>query len=237
MHSLLFIIFSDNSRLLQIAHDLCRVTDFPRHKGQRNKLVAQLIDKGISDKAVLKAIGRVPRHLFMESGFENFAYQDKAFPIAAGQTISQPYTVAMQSQLLGLQAGDLALEVGTGSGYQAAVLCAMGIKVVSIERQKELFDHTRTLLRKLGYPVEMKYGDGYQGMPSRAPFDGIVVTAGAPFIPPALVDQLKVGGRLVIPVGEGTQKMKVIFKAEGGATREEEHGDFQFVPLLQNKNA
>lgn len=213
------------------------MTDLPRHKGQRKKLVAQLIEKGISDKAVLKAIGRVPRHLFMESGFENFAYQDKAFPIAAGQTISQPFTVAMQSQLLGLKAGDLALEVGTGSGYQAAVLHAMGIKVVTIERQKELFDHSRPLLRKLGYQVEMKYGDGYQGMPSRAPFHGIVVTAGAPYIPAALVEQLMPGGRLVIPVGEGTQKMKVISKDGQGQITEEEHGEYQFVPLLENKNA
>lgn len=211
--------------------------DLPRHKGKRNQLVRLLIEKGISNKAVLKAIGKIPRHLFIDSSFEAFAYQDKPFPIAAGQTISQPYTVAFQTELLQVKEGDKVLDVGTGSGYQAAVLHEMGVKVCSIERQKELFDHTRNLMRKLGYPFEMKFGDGYKGMPSKAPFDGIVVTAGAPYIPKPLVDQLKPGGRLVIPVGKDVQKMKVLIKRDDGKVVQEDYGDFRFVPLLEDKNS
>mgnify|MGYP000010950448 CR=1 FL=1 len=212
------------------------LNDTHRHVGKRNGLVKLLIEKGIRNKAVLKAIGKVPRHLFLDSSFEDFAYQDKAFPIAAGQTISQPYTVAYQSELLEVRPGQRVLEVGTGSGYQAAVLCEMGIKVFSIERQKELFDHTRPILTKLGYRLEMKFGDGYKGLPERAPFDGIVVTAGAPFIPKALVEQLKPGGRLVIPVGENVQKMKLLTKNDRGQVFQEEKGDFRFVPLLEKRN-
>jgi protein-L-isoaspartate(D-aspartate) O-methyltransferase len=213
------------------------MNDLPRHKGMRNKLVRQLIEKGIRDRAVLKAIGAVPRHLFLDSSFEDFAYQDKAFPIAAGQTISQPYTVAYQSEQLRVQAGQKVLEVGTGSGYQAAVLIKMGVKVYSIERQHILHDHTKKLLAKLGYQGYFKYGDGYAGLPAHAPYDGIVVTAGAPYIPPALVAQLKVGGRLVIPVGDKNQKMKVLIKKQAGEVEIEDHGDFRFVPLLHDKNA
>lgn len=212
------------------------LNDTHRHKGKRNGLVKLLIEKGIRDREVLKAIGKVPRHLFLDSSFEEFAYQNKAFPIAAGQTISHPYTVAYQSQLLQVKAGQKVLEVGTGSGYQAAVLCQMGIKVYSVERQKELFDHTRPILKKLGYSLEMKFGDGYKGIPERAPFDGIVVTAGAPLIPPALIEQLKIGARLIIPVGNNVQKMKVLLKTAEGKVETEDKGEFRFVPLLEKKN-
>lgn len=211
--------------------------DFARHKGQRNKLVRLLIEKGIRNKAVLKAIASVPRHLFIDSSFEDYAYQDKAFPIAAGQTISQPYTVAFQSEKLALEEGQKVLEVGTGSGYQAAVLAAMKLKVFSIERQKELFDATRPLLQKLGYSIYMKYGDGFAGLPNHAPFDGIIVTAGAPYIPEALLAQLKIGGRLVIPVGHNTQDMIVVHKEGPENYRQESLGEFRFVPMLQNKNS
>lgn len=210
--------------------------DLARHKGKRNQLVKLLIEKGIHDKNVLKAIGKVPRHLFIDSSFEDYAYQDKPFPIAAGQTISQPFTVAFQTQLLQVKEGDKVLDVGTGSGYQAAVLEEMGVKVFSIERQKELFDHTRVLMRKLGYSFKMKFGDGYKGMPSHGPFDGIVVTAGAPYIPNPLVEQLKTGGRLVIPVGQNVQKMKLLIKQKDGSVKQEEHGEFRFVPLLEDKD-
>lgn len=208
------------------------MNDLPRHQGQRKALIRLLIEKGIRDRRVLKAIGSVPRHLFIDSSFEDFAYRDQAFPIAAGQTISQPFTVAFQSEKLGCEPGDKVLEVGTGSGYQAAVLCAMSLKVFSIERQKELFDHSRHLLRQLSYSLELKYGDGYQGLPSQAPFDAIIVTAGAPFVPPALQEQLKPGGRLVIPVGEDKQRMKVITRLGAREFKTEDHGDFRFVPML-----
>lgn len=211
------------------------MNDLPRHKGKRNQLVKLLIEKGISQKEVLIAISRVPRHLFLDSSFEQHAYQDKAFPIAAGQTISQPFTVAFQTELLNVSEGDKVLEVGTGSGYQGAVLHEMGVKVYSIERQKELFDSTRTLLRKLDYTFEMKFGDGYKGMPNHAPFDAIVVTAGAPIIPKDLISQLKPGGRLVIPVGENVQNMKLVTKDLKGNVAVKDKGEFQFVPMLQNK--
>ncbi len=212
------------------------MVDLARHRGRRNSLVKLLIQKGIRDKAVLKAVGSVPRHLFLDSSFEDFAYQDKPFPIAAGQTISQPYTVAFQTEKLEVKPGQKVLEVGTGSGYQAAVLCEMGIKVFSIERQKELFDHTKPLLQKLDYNLYMKFGDGYAGLPKHAPFDGIVVTAGAPEIPKALLEQLKVGGRLVIPVGTNVQKMKVVWRKSDSDFVIENHGDFRFVPMLHDKN-
>lgn len=212
------------------------MADLARHKGMRNKLVRLLIDKGIRDKFVLKAIGTVPRHLFIDSSFEEFAYQDKAFPIAAGQTISQPFTVAFQSEKLALKPGQKVLEVGTGSGYQAAVLVQMGMKVYSIERQKELFDQTKPLLQKLGYKLYQKFGDGYAGLPNHAPFDGIIVTAGAPEIPKALLLQLKVGGRLVIPVGINTQRMKVVLKKSETDFEVKDYGDFRFVPMLHDKN-
>lgn len=210
--------------------------DLPRHKGLRAKLVELLISKGIRDREVLKAIGRIPRHLFLDSSFESFAYQDKAFPIAADQTISQPYTVAFQSQLLALTPGLKVLEVGTGSGYQAAVLAQMGVKVYSIERQKDLHDFARNILRMLGYSVQLSYGDGYQGLPTHAPYDRIIVTAGAPYVPEALPEQLKPGGKLVIPVGLKSQKMVMVEKTKEGVLQQKEFGDFRFVPLLQNRN-
>lgn len=212
------------------------MNDSHRHKGKRTQLVKELISKGIRDQSVLKAIGKIPRHLFINSSFEEFAYQDKPFPIAANQTISQPYTVAFQSQLLEVREGEKVLEIGTGSGYQYAVLLEMSAKVFSIERQKELFDQTKILLGKLGYLLNLKYGDGYQGLPTHAPFDKIIVTAGAPNIPKALVQQLKVGGRMVIPVGEGSQVMKLVVKTSETNYTIEDRGDFRFVPMLGNKN-
>ena len=184
--------------------------DLPRHKGLRNQLVATIKAKGIKDKNVLEAISRVPRHLFMDSGFIDFAYQDKPFPIAADQTISQPYTVAFQTELLEVKQGDRILEIGTGSGYQTAVLIELGAEVYSIERQKELFTKAKKFLPSVGYvPKKIIFGDGYEGIPADAPFDGIIVTAGAPKVPNALLSQLKIGGKLVIPVGEDSQKMTV----------------------------
>lgn len=179
----------------------------------------------------------IPRHLFLESSFEDFAYQDTAFPIGAGQTISQPYTVAFQSQLLEIKTDDKILEIGTGSGYQTAVLCKMGAKVFTIERQNELYRKTSALLPKLGYrPRVMMFGDGYKGLPADAPFDGIIVTAGAPFIPKPLMAQLKVGGRLVIPVGEDKQIMTLLIRKTQTHFEQHELGDFRFVPMLEDKN-
>ncbi len=194
-----------------------------------------LAEKGIKNQDVLNAIRNVPRHLFLESSFEQYAYLDQPFPIGAGQTISQPYTVAYQTELLNLTEGQKVLEVGTGSGYQAAVLCEMGMKVYSIERQKELFDASSILLKRLGYQVTQKYGDGYKGMPAFAPFDGIVVTAGAPIIPKALMEQLKVGASLVIPVGTDSQIMTVITRKSEKSFTKAERGNFRFVPMLKEK--
>lgn len=207
------------------------------HKGMRKKLVATLASKGIENTEVLKAIGAVPRHLFMDSSFIDHAYVDKAFPIAADQTISQPYTVARQSELLQVKKGDKALEIGTGSGYQCAVLLEMGIEVYSIERQNELYKKTKLFLPKLGYrPKKLIFGDGYKGLKEEAPFDGIVVTAAAPFVPKPLLAQLKVGGRLVIPVGEESQIMTVFTRTSSTEFKKEEFGEFRFVPLLEDKN-
>ena len=211
--------------------------DTNKHQGLRNQLVKQLQDKGITDEKVLDAIGKIPRHLFMESSFENFAYQDKAFPIGAGQTISQPYTVAFQTQLLEVKKEAKILEIGTGSGYQTAVLCKMGAKVYSVERQNELFKTTSLLLPKLGIrPKHLSFGDGYKGLPQYAPFDGIIVTAGAPIIPQALMAQLKIGGRLVIPVGKNEQVMTLLIRKNETQFEKHEYGDFRFVPLLEDKN-
>lgn len=213
------------------------IYDLHKHKGQRNKLIKVLIDKGVRDERVLRAIGKVPRHLFIDSSFETFAYQDKAFPIAAGQTISQPYTVAFQTNLLDIKKGEKILEIGTGSGYQAAVLCEMEAKVYSIERQKELFDITKPLMNKLGYTnLTMKFGDGFAGLPSFAPFDKIIITAGAPNIPEELLRQLKIGGIMVIPLGEGQQKMKLIYKKSATDFEIQDYGDFKFVPMLGDRN-
>lgn len=208
-----------------------------KHQGLRNQLVKLLKEKGITDGAVLSAINTIPRHLFIDSSFENFAYQDKAFPIDAEQTISQPYTVAFQSQLLEVKRGQKILEIGTGSGYQTAVLCLMGANVYSVERQVKLFKKTVNLLPKLGIrPKHLSFGDGYKGLPEHAPFDGIIVTAGAPIIPQALMAQLKIGGKLVIPLGEETQIMTLLIRKNETQFEKHEFGDFKFVPLLENKN-
>ncbi len=207
------------------------------HQGMRKKLVGILEKKGILDKNVLGAIGRIPRHLFMDSGFVDHAYVDKAFPIAADQTISQPYTVARQTELLEVKKGDKILEIGTGSGYQAAVLLEMGAILYSIERQNELFKKTKLFLPKLGYkPKRLIFGDGYIGLDQEAPFDGIIVTAGAPFVPQPLLAQLKVGGKLVIPVGDNVQIMTVYSRKSENEFQKEEFGEFRFVPLLEDKN-
>ncbi|WP_395054069.1 protein-L-isoaspartate(D-aspartate) O-methyltransferase [Flavobacterium sp.] len=208
-----------------------------KHQGLRNQLAKILEDKGITDKNVLEAIKKIPRHLFLNSSFEDFAYQDKAFPIGAGQTISQPYTVAFQSQLLEVKKEDKILEIGTGSGYQTAVLCLLGAKVYSVERQNELFKTTSLLLPKLGIrPKHLSFGDGYKGLPNYAPFDSIIVTAGAPIIPQPLMAQLKIGGKLVIPLGEKEQIMTMLIRKNETQFEKHEFGDFKFVPLLENKN-
>lgn len=210
--------------------------DTAKHQGLRNQLADLLKSKGIYDDRVLETIRRIPRHLFIDSSFEDFAYQDKAFPILAGQTISQPYTVAFQTQLLDVQPDDKILEIGTGSGYQTAVLYLMKAKVYTIERQLELHKKTSKLLPQLGYrPKIMTYGDGYKGMPADAPFDKILVTAGAPEIPKALMAQLKIGGKLVIPVGRENQIMQMLIRKSAMEFEQHEYGDFKFVPMLENK--
>jgi protein-L-isoaspartate(D-aspartate) O-methyltransferase len=211
--------------------------DTSKHQGLRNQLAKTLQEKGITDKNVLEVIKKIPRHLFLNSSFEDYAYQDKAFPIGAGQTISQPYTVAFQTQLLEIKKEHKILEIGTGSGYQTAVLCMMGAKVYSVERQNELFKQTSALLPKLGIrPKHLSFGDGYKGLELHAPFDSIIVTAGAPIIPKPLMAQLKIGGRLVIPLGEEEQIMTLLIRKNETQFEKHEFGDFKFVPLLENKN-
>lgn len=211
--------------------------DLAKHQGLRNQLVNVLSEKGITDKNVLQAIKTIPRHLFLDSSFEDFAYQDTAFPIGSGQTISQPYTVAFQSQLLEIERDHKVLEIGTGSGYQTAVLYHMGARVFSIERQNELYKKTATLLPKLGIRARhLTFGDGYKGLPNFAPFDSIIVTAGAPLIPKPLMAQLKIGGRLVIPVGEEQQIMTLLIRINETQFEKHEFGDFRFVPMLEDRN-
>ena len=213
------------------------MTDTYRHKGQRKQLAETVAKKGITDVAVLKAIEAVPRHLFIpDTALHKYAYEDKPFPIGSGQTISQPYTVAFQTELLAIKKREKVLEIGTGSGYQTAVLLEVGAKVFSIERQKALFDRTKVFLPSIGYHAKLFYGDGYAGLPSFAPFDKIIVTAGAPYIPEDLLAQLKVGGTMVIPVGEdGDQVMKKITKKDTLSFDVEDLGVFRFVPLLKEK--
>ena len=207
-----------------------------RHKGLRQILVDKIRKKGISDESVLRMINEIPRHLFLDNAFVQFAYQDKPFPIGSGQTISQPYTVAFQTQLLELNPYEKVLEVGTGSGYQAAVLIGMEANVYTIERQKELFQKTKEFLPELGYNCNFYYGDGYKGLEQFAPFDKIIVTCGAPTIPEDLIKQLKVGGRMVAPIGKGdVQVMNLIEKISETETKITTHGKFSFVPMLNDK--
>ncbi|MDY0779288.1 protein-L-isoaspartate(D-aspartate) O-methyltransferase [Tenacibaculum sp. IB213877] len=211
--------------------------DTTKHQGLRNQLATVLQAKGITDEKVLMAVRKIPRHLFMDSSFEAHAYQDKAFPIAAEQTISQPYTVAFQTETLEVLPGDKVLEIGTGSGYQTAVLLEMNAEVYSIERQHELFKKTSLFLPKLGYkPKKLIFGDGYKGLADEAPFDKIIVTAGAPFVPKMLLGQLKIGGRMLIPVGKSTQIMTLFIRKSAKEFEKHELGNFRFVPMLEKKN-
>ncbi len=204
-----------------------------RHKGLRKRLIDEIRQKGIRDESVLQAMGKVPRHLFMDNSFLGFAYVDKAFPISAGQTISQPYTVAIQTEILQIKRSDKVLEVGTGSGYQAAVLCEMGVSLYTIERQRALYDFSRLLLPRLGYHPQFFYGDGYQGLPTYGPFDKTIVTAGAESVPEKLKEQLVVGGKMVIPVGDRLyQVMKIVERVTENEYTELEAGNFVFVPML-----
>lgn len=208
-------------------------SDGYREQGLRIQLVGELAKKGITDQNVLTAIGKIPRHVFIDSAFIDFAYADKAFPIGAGQTISQPFTVAFQTQLLNLKKGEKVLEIGTGSGYQTAVLLEMGAKVYTIERQRELYQKVQQLLPQMGYRPQFFYGDGYLGKPTYGPFDKILVTAGAPSIPEKLLLQLKIGGAMVIPVGDVHQRMfRIVRTGETNFTKED-FGDFMFVPMLE----
>ena len=220
----------------------CNITmkiteDTYRHKGLRKKLLDILRDKGITDEAVLNAMNNIPRHFFMDSALDNIAYEDRAFPISDGQTISQPYTVAYQTQLLQLKKNDKVLEIGTGSIYQATVLAELGAKVFTIERQKNLFDKTKQYIFKTKYNnLKFFYGDGFEGLPTFAPFDKVIITAAAPFIPPKLMQQLKTGGYMVIPVNEGVQqRMLRLTKNADGTWSEEVFENFSFVPMLVGK--
>lgn len=212
--------------------------DTYRHKGLRQKLIDQLRVKGITDERILDVMNQIPRHYFLDSAFDQVAYEDKAFPITEGQTISQPYTVAYQTQLLNLKPFDKVLEIGTGSGYQAIVLAAVGAQVFTIERQKKLYTEHQNFILRSKYPsIKYFYGDGFEGLPTFAPFDKVLITAAAPFIPPRLIEQLKTGGQMVIPVGEGAvQQMLRLTKREDGGYDEEMFADFSFVPMLTGKN-
>ncbi|MAZ92954.1 MAG: protein-L-isoaspartate(D-aspartate) O-methyltransferase [Bacteroidales bacterium] len=212
------------------------MVDTYRHKGMRKRLVDSIRDKGISNENILSAMNRVPRHLFLDSSFLEFSYDDKPFPIGSGQTISQPYTVAFQTEILDVKKGHKVLEIGSGSGYQACVLEEVGAKVFSIERQRKLYHKTKEFISELGYKVRFFYGDGNKGVPSFAPYDRILITAAAPEISKELIKQLKPGGILVVPLGKNdVQTMIKITKLENGDLKEEEFGAFRFVPLLKNK--
>jgi protein-L-isoaspartate(D-aspartate) O-methyltransferase len=212
--------------------------DTYRHKGLRKKLVDTVRGKGITNDKILAAIEKIPRHFFLDSAFDDVAYEDKAFPIAEKQTISQPYTVAYQTQLLEIKPFDKVLEIGTGSAYQACVLAELGAQVFTIERQKKLFETNKTFLYIKKYPnIKFFYGDGYEGLPTYAPFDKVIITAAAPEIPQKLVAQMKSGGMMVIPVGSGdVQTMKRLIKQADGSVKEEVYDRFSFVPMLGGKN-
>ena len=212
--------------------------DTYRHKGLRKKLIDSVREKGITDERVLQAMMNIPRHYFLDTALEHIAYQDRAFPIGEGQTISQPYTVAYQTQLLEVAPHDKVLEIGTGSAYQAMVLAEIGTRVYTIERQKKLFDLNKNFILRSKYPnIKFFYGDGFEGLPTYAPFDKIIITAAAPFIPPKLIEQLRTGGKMVIPLDEdGLQKMLRITKQEDGSLEEETFSNFSFVPMLKGRN-
>ncbi len=212
-------------------------TDTYQHKGLRKRLAAQLRQKGIKDENILNAIENIPRHFFLDSAFDKIAYEDRAFPIGEGQTISQPYTVAYQTELLQVMKSMKVLEIGTGSIYQASVLSEMGARVYTIERQKKLFEKNKTFIFKSKYPnIKFFYGDGFEGLPSFAPFDRIIITAAAPHIPPKLLQQLKVGGIMIIPLDEGNkQRMLRITKISDTENQEEYFDYFSFVPMLSGK--
>ncbi len=209
--------------------------DTYKHKGMRRQLVSKIREKGIQDERILDAINKVPRHEFMDSSFLSFSYEDKPFPIGSGQTISQPYTVAFQTELLAVEPRDKILEIGTGSGYQACVLYELGARVFTIERQRNLYLKTKKQLDQLGYYPKIFYGDGYKGLPQYAPFDKILITAAAPEIPSELLSQLRIGGLMVVPVGKGTQIMTRITKKSDDDWITEEFGYFSFVPMVSDK--
>ena len=206
--------------------------DTYRHQGMRRAMINALEKMGIKDKRVLDAFYKVPRHLFLDTAFLEFAYDNKAFPIGNEQTISHPYTVAYQTELLEINGGERILEIGTGSGFQTAILVEMGAKVVSIERQKDLFRKAKLILPKMGYRTLQLLGDGFKGSSVNAPFDSIIVTCGAPFVPSELLEQLKPNGRMIIPVGEGEKQMMIEIKEENGTYNRREMGVFSFVPML-----
>ncbi len=212
--------------------------DTYRHKGLRKQLIELLRSKGITDERVLEAINTVPRHFFLDSAFDKVAYEDRAFPIAQQQTISQPYTVAYQTQLLDVKPFERVLEIGTGSAYQSCVLAEMKVQVFTIERQKALFEMNKKFFLLKKYPnIKCFFGDGFEGLPTFGPFDKVIITAAAPFIPPKLVEQMKVGGKMVIPLGEGAvQKMLRITKLPDNSLYKEAFADFSFVPMLEGKN-
>jgi protein-L-isoaspartate(D-aspartate) O-methyltransferase len=212
-----------------------QLIDTYRHQGLRRKLTELLRDKGIRDENVLNAINTVPRHFFFDSSFLEFAYEDKAFPIGSGQTISQPFTVAFQTELLQVKPTMRVLEIGTGSGYQSCILAEIGAKVYTIERQKLLYEKTKLMLPKMSFRIRPFYGDGYKGLPAHAPFDRILITAAAPYIPEPLVAQLKVGGIMVVPVGEEIQIMHRLRRVSETEVVSEQHGSFRFVPMLSDK--
>lgn len=212
------------------------MVDSYKYQGLRKKLVEELAKKGIENHSVLKVIENIPRHFYVLKGFEDQAYEDKALAIDVGQTISQPFTVAYQTELLELKKGEKVLEIGTGSGYQTSVLSALGCKVFTIERQKVLYEKTKKLLESLNVRAKTFYGDGYKGLAAYAPFDKIIVTAGAPFVPKELLEQLKIGGIMIIPVGDESQVMTRIVKKTGTEYVSQQLGNFKFVPLLENKS-
>ena len=228
---------STNQLINYLAIAMRMYEDSYRHKGLRKKLVDLIREKGITDERVLDAIAAIPRHFFLDSAFDEVAYEDRAFPIDVDQTISQPYTVAYQTQLLEVKPFEKILEIGTGSAYQCSVLAEMGAQVFTIERQKQLFDNNR----KFGYikkytSIKFFYGDGFEGLPTYAPFDKVIITAAAPFIPPKLIAQLKTGGKMVIPLGDGPlQKMLRLTKLADGTTKEEQFANFSFVDMLPGK--